>query len=158
MFSQNTLLIKLIKALFFGAFLGCLPTAPIKALENDSAAQFENTVKTITQTLTRLKKSLTQDDTSRAPRQRQNVPTFAQTQLSQLQEQFITDNDKIEADFASIEQSLYDLQLPERHHKRHEATVEHYRTQFQTLLDHLEGIATADSSQTLGTQIDKAST
>jgi len=155
MFYQNTYSIK-IKALFFLTILLCLPTAPIKALENDSAAQFENTVQTITQTLTQLKNNLAQDDTARALRQRQNVPTFAQTQLFQLQEQFITDNDQIEADFKTVEQSLYDLQLPELLNKRHEATVEHYRTQFQTLLDHLEGIATADSFQTLGTQIDKA--
>ncbi|MEK8015480.1 MAG: hypothetical protein VSS75_001345 [Candidatus Parabeggiatoa sp.] len=133
-----------------------LATAPIKALENDSAAQFENTVQTITQTLTQLKDSLTQDDTTRAPRQRQHLPVFARSQLSQLQEQFIADNEQIEADFATVEQSLYDLQLPDLHHKRHEATVNHYRTQFQTLLDHLEGIATADSTETLGTQIDKA--
>ncbi|RKZ83944.1 MAG: hypothetical protein DRR19_18430, partial [Candidatus Parabeggiatoa sp. nov. 1] len=125
-----------------------IPKGAVLAESHKTAAQFDQTLQMLTDTLEQLQ-AKEAEETNTATRRRQESTTVLQNRLNEQIEQLLAVNDQVLAEFAALEEFLRDKNLPDLIWKRHFDAQEAYQKRLETLLERLEAIPIASDAQSV---------
>jgi PKD repeat protein len=141
-FSKQVSVLLLILGLSF-----FIPNGAVQAQSQKTAAQFEQSLQMLTNTLEQLQaKGVGETNTQT---RRQESTTVLQTRLNEQIEQLLAIDDQVLAEFAALEEFLREKNLPDLIWKRHFDAQDAYQKRLETLLEALDALQIASDAQSV---------